>query len=200
MKNKMSCYNLLGRFRKLPVAVLVGATLTSVSCTTEERIGGQATATGAVLGGVAGALIGGDKNREGGAIIGAVIGGLAGNQVGKKRVRNLQAKQAETDRLADRVASARAFNRDMYAYNQDLNKQITAIVQEREAKRALALAKAKRAEVEQKLRDVDQRLAVHNDPFISSADPNLVPQLNQERRKLQSAVARLKAIERSKGG
>ena len=116
MKNKMSCYNLLGRFKQLPVAVLVGATLTSVSCTTEEKISGQATATGAVLGGVAGALIGGDKNREGGAIIGAVIGGLAGNQVGKKRVRNLHAKQAETDRLRDRVASARAIGLDWRSY------------------------------------------------------------------------------------
>lgn len=195
----MRCNNLLSKLKKITVVVSMGATVTSVSCTTEERISGQAQAGGAVLGGLAGALIAGDKNREGGAVIGALIGGLAGNQVGKKQISNLHVTQAETDRLASKVASANEFNRKVAIYNQDLNKQITAIVQMQDAKRALALAQAKRAEIERNLRAIDQRIESRKE---TNAPPvqNTIPELTQERRNLQSAADRLRAIERNKGG
>ena len=74
----------------------------------------EGTITGAGLGAIAGALIGGKKNREGGALIGAGLGALTGHTIGSARdaedarnvaVGNAMAAQANAQAAATAVTN-----------------------------------------------------------------------------------------------
>ena len=67
-------------------ALMVGA----IGCAGPSNHTERGAATGGVLGGLAGAVIGHNKNRRGaeGAAIGAVVGGLLGGAVGNQQDKN----------------------------------------------------------------------------------------------------------------
>ena len=76
---------------KIAMIVLVPALMVgAIGCAGPNNHTERGAATGVVLGGLAGAVIGHNKNRRGaeGAAIGAVVGGLLGGAVGNQQDKN----------------------------------------------------------------------------------------------------------------
>ena len=76
---------------KIAMIVLVPALMVgAIGCAGPSNQTERGAATGVVLGGLAGAVIGHNKNRRGaeGAAIGAVVGGLLGGAVGNQQDKN----------------------------------------------------------------------------------------------------------------
>lgn len=81
--------------KKIAVLYLVPALiLGAMGCAGPANQTERGAATGAVLGGLAGAVIGHNSNRRGaeGAAIGAVVGGLLGGAVGNQQDKNTDYK------------------------------------------------------------------------------------------------------------
>jgi len=200
MKSERTKKDSVRMLSRLAIISLSGLALLSAGCTTEDRIGGQATGIGALIGAGAGALLAGDGDRGKGAAIGALLGGAGGAAVGNKQKANYRAEKAHTDALAAQVAGVEKYNAEIAAYNEKLKEEIAAIEAEKDAARRLARAKAKRIEVSRKQAEVNRKInAVRQMPAYQAKDAQISTLVLKEQ-KLQGAVNRLKKMERNSGG
>jgi len=149
---------------KLIAVALVSLSLLASCASTPQTEDGtrtrqEATAAGAVVGGLLGALIGGDEDRVLGAAVGAAVGGAAGYAVGNE-VAKRKAKYANEERFLDaEIANAAEYNRRVAAYNADMSDQLAALERRSHLLKASYQAgRVRKSELTDERKRVTQRL------------------------------------------
>lgn len=126
----------------------------------ERKILGQSRAVGALAGAGAGALIAKrtGANPLAGALIGGIIGTIGGDVVGKKQADKAKAKRLSNDTMKQMIASVRANNNRLAAYNRKVAQRIAAIRNAKSSERA-SMAKAEYSSVNSAIKQTDKRIA-----------------------------------------
>ncbi len=165
----------------------------------------EGTLTGAVLGGVAGAIIGNQSNRAWqGAAIGAAAGGLAGLAVGDHVARKKAGYASTEDWLDACIAQAEETNQQAVAYNNSLTNRIASLQRQIDAAKALSDANelrrikqsvvALQKEASEKVTVVNTEITEQDKVIGQTGNSNLqnrVSELKSTRSSLQSNQERL---------
>jgi len=170
----------------------------------ETEIFYQAVATGAIVGGAAGALIGKKTNDTSGAIaggiLGAVVGGLIGREIAKQQIADLRNVKLETDRMEMLLANARKYNKEISDYNRQLRVDISNLKKQSQDQQS-RLAQQKLREAEQSRENlqesIDDRAKIAN-TLESSQQRKYkqeLKQLEKEEQKMDQYIAELKKID-----
>lgn len=110
------------------VALVLVMVLSACATTDENRTRGEGAAAGALLGGVLGYLIDGER----GALVGAALGAGAGLAVGNEIAKRKQAYASTEDFLDAEIARVDEFNRTASAYNAQLRQDLVRLDREAE--------------------------------------------------------------------
>lgn len=147
------------------VGVATMAMLLGLSCgcaNDQQRTRAEGAGVGAVVGGLLGAAVGGRDGAALGAVVGAAGGAVYGDQQAKKK----QELADREDALKLAAAQAQQATREARAANESLQREITALedsikrlkVQNMDAGRRAALAKATQRRMQQAVARVDGQL------------------------------------------
>nr|VFK38916.1 MAG: Glycine zipper 2TM domain-containing protein [Candidatus Kentron sp. SD]VFK43202.1 MAG: Glycine zipper 2TM domain-containing protein [Candidatus Kentron sp. SD]VFK78977.1 MAG: Glycine zipper 2TM domain-containing protein [Candidatus Kentron sp. SD] len=115
----------------------------------EAEIFYQSVAAGALIGGVAGAVIGRKMSDDGkgtllGTVIGSAIGSAVANEYAKKKISEFRDVRLKNKQLETLVSQARKYNDEVRAYNASLDAEIASLRKMNKADRErLAIAKLK---------------------------------------------------------
>lgn len=110
------------------LALVLVMFLSACATTDEGRTRSEGAAAGALLGGVLGYLVDGER----GALIGAAVGAGAGLAVGNEIARRKQAAASTEDFLDGEIARVDEFNRTAAAYNSQLRQDLVRLEREAE--------------------------------------------------------------------
>lgn len=172
----------------------------------ERRILLQAVSAGAAVGGVVGGVIGHEVDDGGwfgttaGAVAGSIAGALAGEQIGRYQIAKLKDVKLKNEQLAALLYSARQYNQQVAAYNQNLNNEIYKIRTRKRTEREKA-AQLKLKEVQAYKKGVQasieerERLSKTLVPEQKSKYQQTMWNLEREERQLEKAIAELSRIE-----
>lgn len=119
----------------------------------ENRIIGEATVAGTLLGALGGAVIAHNTGgkAEKGAMWGALAGGLLGNQVGRGQANTARQWRNVNDQYRNAIAMAQQNNARLEAYNRKVAAKLAELRRRPAAQRA-ALAQAEIAGIDQQLK------------------------------------------------
>ncbi len=125
----------------------------------ETKILGQARGVGTLVGAGLGYAIARNNGGNGlaGALIGGLIGAAAGDGIGKAQANKARQKRLDNNTLRSMIASARANNARLAAYNRKVAARIAQIRAASAAERA-ALAKSERISVDRAIQTTDKMI------------------------------------------
>ncbi len=160
----------------------------------EKRILNEARIGGALVGAGAGALIANatDNNVAAGAALGGLGGLLVGNAVGTGQANKARAVRMDNDSLRQAIASARANNDRLAAYNRKVSQRI-AEIKAKPADERQALARAELSSIDNAIEQTHRQTASRQE-FVNSIPSDQAGQasaMNTEIRRGQSEVATL---------
>jgi hypothetical protein len=177
---------------------------------TEQKILREAKTAGYIVGGVvgagAGAVIGhqlqgrvpGMSAVTGGLIggaLGSLGGGAVGQRVGEGQVANVRDKRSQNAKLAELVASAREYNREVARHNAELRKRITNMRGLTADDRAY-VAKVEQRAAEKSLKAVDEVIQKRRSEGGGVPDySKTVAELERERAALERSIEVLKQLQ-----
>nr|VFJ94923.1 MAG: Glycine zipper 2TM domain-containing protein [Candidatus Kentron sp. LFY] len=133
----------------------------------ESKIFYQSVTTGALIGGVAGGVIGRKMSDDGkgtilGAVTGAIIGGMIANQYAKKKISEFRDVRLKNEQLEQLASQARKYNDEIRAYNASLDADIASLKKKNKADRErlatarLKAIKGKKAEIVARIEEREQ--------------------------------------------
>ncbi len=125
----------------------------------ERQILGQARGVGTLVGAAAGYAIARNNGIGGlgGALIGGLIGAAAGDGIGKAQANKAKAKRLDNNTLRSMIASARANNERLVAYNRKVANRIAQIRAANSSERA-AMARAEKSSVDRAIASTDKMI------------------------------------------
>lgn len=152
----------------------------------ERQILGQARGVGTLVGAAAGYAIARNNGIGGlgGALIGGIIGAAAGDGIGKAQANKAKAKRLDNNTLRSMIASARANNARLVAYNRKVANRIAQIRAAKSSERA-AMAKAEKSSVDRAIASTD-RVIQQREKALKKLPSSQAPQLAVEIRKAKS--------------
>ena len=157
----------------------------------ERQILGQARGIGTLVGASAGYAIA--KNNGGneltGALIGGLLGAVAGDSIGTSQANQARNKRLSNDNLRSMLASARANNAKLAAYNRQVAKRLAEIRAAKASDQA-KMARAQRASVKRAITDTDKMIK-DREAARSKMTGSQASQLAVEIRKAKSERATL---------
>ena len=152
----------------------------------ERQILGQARGIGTAVGATAGYFIAKNNGMGSGvgALLGAAIGAAAGDGIGKAQANKARQKRLDNNTLRSMIASARANNARLAAYNRKVARRIAQIRAASASERS-KLAKSERISVDRAIKKTDTMIQQRE-----SAKANLAgPQANQLAVEIRKAKA-----------
>ena len=163
----------------------------------ERKILGQARGVGALVGAAAGFAIAKNNNKSqlGGALLGGLIGAGVGDAVGRGQANKARQKRLDNNTLRSMIASAKANNARLAAYNRKVERRLAQIRAAKATERA-KMASAERKSVDRAIASTD-RMIKERETTRSKLTGYQASQLAVEIRKAKSERATL-ASHRSK--
>lgn len=163
----------------------------------ERQILGQARGVGALVGAAAGFAIAKNNNKSqlGGALLGGLIGAGVGDAVGRGQANKARQKRLDNNTLRSMIASAKANNARLAAYNRKVERRLAQIRAAKATERA-KMASAERKSVDRAIASTD-RMIKERETTRSKLTGYQASQLAVEIRKAKSERATL-ASHRSK--
>lgn len=194
------------KFLSVPASITVCVSVLLSSCATTGGMGGgqlgeldydyrerqiinQGRAVGAIAGAGAGYAIArnnssSDGSRIAGALAGGLLGGLAGDAVGKAQANKARELRLDNASMANLIASVRADNARLVAYNQKVARRI-AEIRRAESEQRAKLAKAELSSVNRAIKETD-KLVDRNESDSSQLAGSQRGELDRENRKIKS--------------
>jgi len=163
----------------------------------ERQILGQARGVGALVGAAAGFAIAKNnkKSQLGGALLGGILGAAAGDAIGRGQANKARNKRLDNNTLRSMIASARANNARLAAYNRKVDRRIAQIRAAKASDRA-KMARTERKSVDRAIASTDKMIQ-QRETTRSKLTGSDASQLAVEIRKAKSERATL-ANHRSK--
>ena len=163
----------------------------------ERQILGQARGVGTLLGAGAGYAIARNNGGNGlaGALIGGLVGAAAGDGIGKAQANKAKSKRLSNNNLRSMIASARANNERLAAYNRKVARRI-AQIRAANASEQAKMARAEKTSVDRAIASTDKMIQ-QRETARSKMTGSQASQLAVEIRKAKSERATL-ASHRSK--
>ncbi len=157
----------------------------------ERQILGQARGIGTLVGASAGYAIA--KNNGGdeltGALLGGLLGAVAGDSIGASQANQARTKRLSNDNLRSMLASARANNAKLAAYNRQVAKRLAEIRAAKASDQA-KMARAQKASVKRAITSTDKMIR-EREAARSKMTGSQASQLAVEIRKAKSERATL---------
>ena len=160
----------------------------------ERKILTQARVVGALGGALLGAVVADrtDNSPWLGAALGAGLGGLAGDAVGRGQANTARNKRMDNDSLRQAIATARANNDKLAAYNSRVRARIAAIKAKPKSEQA-ALARAELKSVDSAIKETNE-LAASRQTYVNKIPPSQSSEaaaMNTEIRRGQAQLSTL---------